>query len=148
MERRRERKRRARKRMLITLALALIVGMGTWNYKRNVEAEKSEPRPFSAYSEADLDSLIAAYRKELGEYMDRFEKAQGREVTIRDGRSLDARVAEFERVQGISGNTRGLAAAVAKRQVALQQLEQEKSKRVQEQDLVRLLLRRIFSYNA
>ena len=133
------------KAMLLLVLLAALGGYGTWNYQRNVEAEKAEPRPFGSYSDADIEAMVQAYQQEIGVYQQRWEKASGRSVTVRDTGHTDQRVREFERVQGIARQKRALSSELAQRQVALEQLSAEQAKRAAEkQQVVLRFLKRAF----
>jgi hypothetical protein len=136
---------RDQKLMLVVL-LALMGGLGTWNYKRNLAAEQAELRPFRTYSDADLDSLTAAYRTEVEAYTRRYEALTGHKPQIRERTYTDQKIREFERVQRISQKTRDVVTELAKRHVALDQLDQERRKRAAERNAVVLFLKRLLTY--
>ncbi len=133
------------KAIVLLVLLAALGGYGTWNYQRNVEAEKAEPRPFGSYSDADIEALVQAYQQEIAVYHKRWEQASRQSVTVRDVGHTDQRVREFERVQGIARKKRALTSELAKRHVALEQLNAEQAKRAQEtQQVVLRFLKRAF----
>jgi hypothetical protein len=131
--------------MVLLVLLAALGGYGTWNYQRNVEAEKAEPRPFASYTDADIEALVQAYEQEIAVYGQRWEKVSGRSVKVRDVGHTDQRVREFERVQGIAREQRALTSELARRHVALEQLTAEQAKRAAEKHQVVLrFLKRAF----
>jgi hypothetical protein len=133
------------KAIVLLVLLAALGGYGTWNYQRNVAAEKAAPRPFASYSDADIAALVQAYEQEIEVYQQRWEKASGQSVSVRDSGHTDQRVREFERVQGIARQKRALSSELAKRQVALGQLSAEQAKRAEEkQQVVLRFLKRAF----
>ena len=131
--------------MLLFLLLALAGGLGAWNYQRNVAAERAELRPFRSYSDADLESLTEAYRAEVVTYTKRYEVLTGRKVTINEHVHPDQKLREFERVQRISQNTRDLVTQLAKRHVAVDQLDSEQRRRGRERNVVMLFLKRLLT---
>jgi ribosomal protein L9 len=132
--------------MLLFALLALAGGLGAWNYKQNVEAERAELRPFRSYSDADLESLTEAYRAEVETYTKRYEALTGRKVSINERVHTDQKLHEFERVQRISQNTRDIVTQLAQRHVAIEQLDAERRKRVGERNVVMLFLKRLLTY--
>jgi hypothetical protein len=132
--------------MLLVVLLALAGGLGAWNYQRNVAAERAELRPFRTYSDADLDTLTAAYRAEVEAYTKRYEALTGRKVSIHEHVHTDQKLREFERVQRISQNTRDVVTQLAQRQVAIEQLDAERRKRAQERNVAMLILKRLVTY--
>jgi hypothetical protein len=134
------------KLLLLLMLLVVAGGAGTWNYRRNLEAEKAEPRPFRSYSDADLDSLTEAYQQEIDIYTRRYEAVTGQKVTIREGGHIDDKIREFERIQRISRSTRELVTELARRQVAVEQLASERHKRAEERQVVKLFFKRLLTY--
>ena len=134
----------SRAKLLFAL-LALAGGLGAWNYQRNVVAERAELRPFRGYSDADLESLTEAYRAEVETYTKRYEVLTGRKVRINEHVHTDQKLREFERVQRISQNTRDLVTQLAQRHVAIEQLDAERRKRVEERNVVMLFLKRLLT---
>ena len=63
---RRRRKKRKKGLGKLIFLLVVLVGGGTWNYQRNTELEDAKPRPYRAYSDADLEQLRVAYVGQAG----------------------------------------------------------------------------------
>ncbi len=133
------------RKMLLFALLALAGGFGASNHQRNVEAERAELRPFRSYSDADLESLTEAYRAEVETYTKRYEALTGRKVSINERVHADQKLHEFERVQRISQDTRDLVTQLAERYVAIEQLDAERRKRVEERNVVMLFLKRLLT---
>ena len=133
-------------KLLLFLLLGIVAGFGTWNYRRNLEAEQAEPRPFRSYSDNNLAALAAAYQQELDTYAKRYQAATGGKVRVSDGRLLGDQVREFERVQRLSRSTRALAAGIAEREASLAAIDRENAKRVEESQKLTLFLKRAFVY--
>jgi hypothetical protein len=134
------------KLLLLLLLLAVAGAAGTWNYRRNLEAEKAEPRPFRSYADADLESLTEAYQQEIEAYTRRYQAVTGQKVAIREGGHIDDKIREFERVQRISRNTRDLVTQLARRHVAVEGLASERHKRAEERQVVKLFFKRLLTY--
>jgi len=117
--------------VLLLLLLGLVSGAGAWNYRRNVELEAAEPRPYGSYSREDLESLQSAYASETNKHMDQYRAASSKKVAVRDGGLIGAQVVEFERVQRISQSKRDIANVYAKHQVQLDEVNAEISHRAQ-----------------
>jgi hypothetical protein len=131
---------------LLLILLGILVGGGTWNYQRNLKIEEAEPRPYRSYSFEQLESLKAAYQKEVDAHTRRYRKASSRKVRIREGGLIGEQVDEFERVQRISQGTRAIADQYAKNQVQLDELMSEISRRASESDSWKLFLKRATKY--
>ena len=131
---------------LLLILLGILVGGGTWNYRRNVQIEEAEPRPYSSYAFGQLESLKAAYQKEVDAHTRRYRTASSRKVRIREGGLIGEQVDEFERVQRISQNTRAIADQYAKNQVQLDELLAEMSRRARESDSWKLFVTRLTKY--
>jgi len=131
---------------LLLILLGILFGGGSWNYKRNLEIEEAEPRPYRSYSPEQLDSLRAAYQQEVDRYTQRYQVASSRKVRVREGGLIDEQVDEFERVQRISKGTRAIADQFAKNQVQLDEIMKEISRRASESDFWKLHLRRATKY--
>ncbi|MBW2288847.1 MAG: hypothetical protein JRG80_00975 [Deltaproteobacteria bacterium] len=111
--------------VVLLLLLGLIAGAGGWNYRRNVEIEAAEPRPYRSYSLVDLESLKHAYQSETNKHRDHYRAASSRKVNVRDGGLIGDQVVEFERVQRISQSKRDIANVYAKNQVRLDEVQAE-----------------------
>ncbi len=117
-------------KVVVLLAILAVAGVGgARNYQRNVAEGETQEGPFHSYSNAALDSLIEAYQRDVEAYSKTYEQAAGRPVVIHQSRHMDARIREFERVQSLSRDTRRVVEELAKRQVALEQLQTEKRRR-------------------
>ncbi len=117
-------------RLVVLLALLAIIGIGgTRNYQRNLAEGDAKEGPFSTYSDEAIDSLIEAYEAEVEVYTQAFQKTASQKLESQASAHMDARIREFERVQGNSRKTRRLVTELANRQVALEQLQTEKSRR-------------------
>ena len=113
--------------LLVILGAAGVAG--AWNFQRNLEAEKAEPRPFRGYSDAQLEELITVYRGEVDRYTRAHEQVTSQKVVIRHSAHMDTRIREFERVQRIGRGKSALVDELARRTVALEKLATEKSRR-------------------
>ena len=131
---------------LLLILLGILFGGGSWNYKRNLEIEEAEPRPYRSYSLEQLESLQAAYQKEVDIYTQQYRSASSRKVQIREGGLIGEQVDEFERVQRISQGTRAIADQYAKNQVQLDELVGELSRRASESMSWKVFLRRLTKY--
>jgi hypothetical protein len=130
----------------LLVLLLLLGGAGGWNYHRNLQAERAEPRPYRGLAEADLEALGEALEAELDAYTRRYESATGRRVDVREGGLLAENVQQFERVQAHSRDTRELGQQLSQTQGSLGRVRQEQRKREEERDRLRLHLRRLFSF--
>jgi hypothetical protein len=129
--------------VLLLLVLGLASGAGAWNYRRNVELEAAEPRPYGSYSLQDLEALKGAYESETDKHMDHYRAASSRKVDVRDGGLIGAQVVEFERVQRISQGKRDIANVYAKNQVRLDEVNAEITYRAQADEGLKLHLTRL-----
>jgi hypothetical protein len=145
-KKRKKKKKKRRHTFLLTVLLALLAGAGAWNYQRNVAAEKKVPRPYQHYSAAQLDQLIPAYRAELDALVTRYEKASGHSITAKDRGFAGDQIAEFERVQRLSGSVRSLGYEISEREAMLRELEAERGRRDTRALGLKTFLRRVFAY--
>jgi hypothetical protein len=132
--------------LLLLVLLGILAGGGTWNYQRNLEIEKSEPRPYRSYSPAQLEDLAAAYQREVDAHSQRYQAASSRSVKVRGGGLIDQQVNEFERVQRISRGKRAIANQYAKNQVQLDGVMAEISKRASDGTPWKVFLTRLTKY--
>ncbi len=117
-------------KVFVLLTILSVAGIGgARNYQRNLAEGETQEGPFHSYSNAALDSLIEAYQRDVEAYTKTYQQASDRPLVIHQSRHMDARIREFERVQRLSRDTRRAVEELAKRQVALQQLQTEKSRR-------------------
>lgn len=131
---------------LLLVLVGILVGGGTWNYRRNLKIEEAEPRPYRSYSFEQLESLKAAYQKQVDTYTQRYREASSRQVRVREGGLIGEQVDEFERVQRISQGTRAIADQYAKNQVQLDALVAEMSRRARERETWKVFLTRLTKY--
>ena len=129
----------------LLLLLAIVGGAGGWNFHQNLEAEKRESRPYRSYSEEDLDTLREAYAGHTDLTNDRYQKTVSKRAEARSMSLLGEQVREFERVQVIAREKRDARDRLADSQATLHLIEQEKRKRAQENDALKLFVRRVVS---
>ncbi len=116
-----------RKVTLLLVVLGLAAGAGTYNYRRNAsEQELAAPRRFQALSDAQLEDLIAAYGEEVARRHLRLNEIKQQSPPTRRNLPLDQGIEQFERVQRTSVNLRAVVTELAKQEVALQRLKEEK----------------------
>jgi cell fate (sporulation/competence/biofilm development) regulator YlbF (YheA/YmcA/DUF963 family) len=145
-KRRSKKSKKSRKQlMLLIVLLAILAGGGTWNYRRNLEAESREPRPYAGYSDEDIEKLVSAYRKEIDTLAGRYERVSGARVDVRSGTSIGEQVQEFERVQRRSRGVREIGYRLSEREATMKLLEQERARRVRDGDELLTFLRRVFT---
>jgi hypothetical protein len=119
-----------RRRLMPLLVLLAALGAGGyWNYQRNLAKENAEPRPFRGYSEADLQSLVAAYQGEVQTHQKRYEAARATERREGQGQLLDEKVRDFERASARSQAIRAAGGDLAEREAALADLRKELARR-------------------
>jgi hypothetical protein len=131
----------------LLLLLAILVGAGAWNYRRNAAVEEEDYRPFRGYTDEAIEQLIDAYEGQHERSSKRFEAAASRKVNVEGKAYFGEQVQEFERVQGISRNTRALRDGIAESQTSLKLLREEASKRARERQKLRLFFERLFTMN-
>jgi hypothetical protein len=130
----------------LLLILVLCGGAGAWNYHRNLQAERAEPRPYRSLTEEALASLAAALEAEVEDLTSSYEAASGRKVSITEEALLGEKVREVERVQSISQSTRAIGQRLSQSEGSLQRVRKELRRREEESDLLRLHLRRLISF--
>jgi hypothetical protein len=131
----------------LVLLLVLLIGAGGWNFHKNTQLENAAPRPFRSYSDADLEQLISQYQGEMGVHAERYQQvANNSTVRVKDRGMLGDQIDEFERVQQISRRQRSMATQVADRQIALDQIQLEESKRETDRPIYRMIFRRMFTF--
>ena len=133
--------------ILLLFVLAILVGAGAWNYRRNAAVEEEDYRPFRGYTDEAIEQLIDAYEDQHEHSSKRFEAAASRKVKVEGKAYFGEQVQEFERVQGISKNTRALRDGIAESQTSLKLLREESSKRARERQKLRLFFERLFTMN-
>ena len=131
---------------VLCLLLAILGGVGTWNYRRNLAAEEAVPRPYGSYSDSDLEVLIAAYQGEIDGLKRRYQGATSRRTRVREGGLVGDQIREFERVHRQGRDVRALGHQIAEREGSVAELRREQDRRREESDGMKLLLKRVFSY--
>ena len=121
--------------------------MPPWNYHQNLEAEKREHRPYRGYSDADLETLREVYAGHADLTNERYQAALAKPAEARTLSMLGEQIREFERVQGIAVQKRDARDRLADSQANLQLVEQERRKRDQERNVLKLFARRVFTIN-
>jgi cell fate (sporulation/competence/biofilm development) regulator YlbF (YheA/YmcA/DUF963 family) len=134
--------------VLLLVLVGILASGGIWNYRRNLEAESREPRPYKGYAEADLQKLVDAYKLEIDALAKRYERASGKRINVRDGGHISEQLEEFERVQRYSQAVRQIGYRLSEREAEMKMLEQERTRRVRDRDELRTFLRRVFTYQA
>lgn len=129
--------------MLLVLLL-ILAGVGTWNYRRNVEAEAVQPRPYRSYTDAQLADLRAAYEEQTGRLEKRYDAAAARRSRSRDVHLLGEAVEAFESVQRSSRATRELGARLSQEQASLRAIEEEQALRARMGGPAMTFLKRVF----
>ncbi len=118
---------RSRQVTLLLVVLGLAAGAGPYNYRRNAsEQEAAAPRRFQALSDAQLEDLLAAYGGETARLHLRLDELKQQREPTRQNLPLDRGIEQFEHQQQRSANLRRVVTELAKREVALQRLEEER----------------------
>lgn len=112
---------------LVLLVLVLGLGGLGYNYKRNLDLERQQPRPYRAYSDANLKGLITAYEHEV----DRLQAQPLRSTkgTRPHGDLLGDRIRSYQRVHAAGQANRLRASELAGQQGILKELERERETR-------------------
>lgn len=131
--------------LALLLLLALAAGAGAWNYRRNLEIERAEYRPFRGYTDEAMEQLAAAYEGKQSRDSHRYERASQQRVRAEGKAYFDEQVREFERAQQVGAHKKALRGELAEAQTALKLLEQERRKREQERDRVKLFFKRLLT---
>ena len=131
----------------LLLLLAILAAAGAWNYRRNAALEEDDYRPFRGYTDEAIAQLIDAYEGDHESSTQRFETAANHKVKVEGKAYFGEQVQEFERVQRISKNTRGLRDELAESQTSLKLLREESSKRARERHKLKSFLKRLFTVN-
>ena len=115
----------------LVLGLVAVVALGTWNYQRNAEADRDDPRaaPFARYGTQDLYALRDAYRGEVeaGRRVRDERRAElgGASAAVRRPSSLAPGIENFEASQARAGALRGATADLAQNEARLAEVEAE-----------------------
>jgi len=129
--------------LLLLVLLALIGGVGTWNYQRNVAAEAAEVRPYRSLSEADLETLIAAYEAEIAQLEKRYEQLRGGSAGARAGGD---RFDAFEQAQQRGRVVREAGYAISERGASLAELREERQRRASAGQGLERILKLAFTF--
>jgi len=128
------------------LLLLLCGGLG-WNYQRNAAIEATAKRPYSSYSDAQLEQLMSVQKRER-ERRDALVRTSGSKTVVRDRPQLSDRVAEFERVQKIGMRQRALADHARDSAASLAMIEAETAQRERDRPVYKKIVRRMFTFSA
>jgi hypothetical protein len=131
--------------LALLVLLVLVAGLGAWNYRRNLEREAGEYRPFRGYSDEELADLSEAYEQKKTTDTRRYEKAAARRVDAQTKGYFDEQVAEFERAQRVAGARKAAQGVLAESHTALELIEKEQRRRGQERDKLKLFLKRVLT---
>ena len=140
----RRRKGHGGRNFMLLLLVALLGGAGSWNYQRNVAAEKDQPRPYMAYSDEQLSQLHAAYEGQVETLSGRYDAVAGQRVRAGKARLLGDAVKEFHRVQRSSRAVREMGSKLSQEQASLGAIEAEKALRARLGGPTMIFLRRVF----
>jgi hypothetical protein len=130
----------------LLLVLLLLLGGVGWNYHRNLEAEKREPRPYRGYADADLTALADAFEHESKTAGRRYDAAVSKRASAHEKGDFMGNVNEFERVQRAGNRTRDARADYAGARASLEALREEQSRRAADRSGLRVFLRRAFTF--
>lgn len=131
----------------LLVLVTLLGGAGTWNYRRNVEVENAELRPYRTLADADLALLLAAAEQEA-------EALSGRYATLRQQRAPkgqsgaarpSARFRDFEQAQSHGRAVRELGYRASEREATLEELRREQGRRAGEGGPMQVFLRRLLT---
>lgn len=129
---------------LLVVVAALAAG-GAANYRRNLERESREPRPFRSYAAADLEALAGAYEAEVAALDARYRARRDAEGGAQPGGELlGETVRAFEQVSARTAAVRGAGAELSMKEAALADIRAEQARRGE--DPVRVHLRRLFTF--
>ncbi len=130
---------------LLLLVLIGLLGAGGYNYHRNYQVEAAVPRPYKAYSEADLQALLAAYQGENSALEARYESAQSARGARSGPGLLDENVKAFEAAQRRSQSSREIGQKLSMQQAAAREIESELDLRRDQADVMKLHLKRLLT---
>ena len=129
-------------KLLLAFLVLLVVG-GAYNYQRNLAKEAKQLRPFREYTDADLETLLGAYRADAEGLSKRYQSLSRGRPEVPGGGLIDEQVRQFERVQRRGERVRETGAALSMREADIAQLEREVRLREQERDRFGLFLKRV-----
>ena len=136
-----------KKAVILLALLGLLGGVGYRNYTNAVAQEDRIPRPYRAYSDADLDQLEAAHRSQVKQLKQQWDAARGVRVDAGDGGvTVGDRARDFERAQAHGRDVRDLKSQMAESEVALDKVREERRLRASEKDKLKLFVRRVTAF--
>ena len=121
---------------IIALLLLVIAVAGGANYYRNWTAEQVDEsmRPFSQYSDKDLENLGAAYQAEVDSWAARYDSAKSARRNTQSQGSMQGNIAQFERVRKASSQLKDLNTEIGQSEARLRDIERERDYRALQQD--------------
>jgi hypothetical protein len=131
----------------LLLLLLVLVAAGAWNFKRNLDAEAEEYRPFRGHTDQQVADLLEAYEGRHEANSERWEAAASRRTSARGRGYFGEQVDEFERVQQAARQTRAARDAVAETQTTLKLLQEEEGRRAQERQKLQMFFKRLLTLN-
>jgi hypothetical protein len=131
---------------LLVAALVFLGVAGATNYHRNVSREAQQLRPFRGYADADLDTMLEAYRTDADSLSGRYVATQQGRTALRGGGLIDQQIDQFERIQQRREVIREAGAQLSMREADIQQIEKEKKLRAAERNRFMLILRRLTTF--
>jgi hypothetical protein len=102
----------------LLLLLLVLVAAGAWNFKRNLDAEAEEYRPFRGHTDQQVADLLEAYEGRHEANSERWEAAASRRTS-----------------------------AVAETQTTLKLLQEEEGRRAQERQKLQMFFKRLLTLN-
>ena len=132
----------------LTVLIVLVIGVGGWNFYQNTQLDNAAPRPYRSNSDAEIGQLISQYEAEMGRQTQRYREVSKHKVQIQNRGLLGDQLDEFERVQKISQQRRGVARQVTDNQIALDHLESELQKREADRPVYKMFFRRLVTFNS
>lgn len=135
-------------RVLIPLILLILVAVGVLgnNYIRNTELETQETRPYSAYSDADLQAMILGVRSDIKKLSEAYERHKAMDSRSTKQASMQGNIRELERVQEATRRVRDLGQELSQLEALLGQLEIEMTYRTNTADKVKTIIRRATTF--
>ena len=115
---------------LLLLVAAALGAAGAANYRRNLQKEAQERRPFRSYAAADLETLAQAYEREVKALEARYRSQRDAKAPApKGGQLLDETVRAFEQVNARSEAVRGLGGELSLKEAALAEVRAEQARR-------------------
>jgi hypothetical protein len=115
---------------VVLLLLAALAAAGAANYRRNLEREGREPRPFRSYAAAELETLARAYEREVAALETRYRaQRDAGGAAPAGGPLLGEKVRAFEQVSARTQAVRGLGGELSMKEAALADVRAEQARR-------------------